>query len=238
MSIPRKKNFGICLFLLCLGFGAQSQEASRLSVHTHVKVVNLTKAAAPEIFEGEVIFSSDLRARYVGIGFAHEQFKTIHPLKQNRHGIFFLVYPIPIKMKDPLRYRMVVDGIWTYDQRNPWRETAQESGVSLSTLSLPYLSDEEPGLYSILGPDGRTARFRYRGESGELITVAGSFNEWDPFMYKMEETAPGLYQLELELPRGLQRYAFITQGRKIPDPLNPALSYSQEGSPISILDVR
>jgi hypothetical protein len=223
----------LCLLLLPLAALA----GEGLSMNTHLKVVNQKNAAEPEIFEDQVIFTSSLKARFIGIAFEHESFNTIHPMRLNQNGVAFLVYPVPISMKAPLRYRMVVDGLWTYDQKNPKKASDALSGIVLSVVDIPFLSDEEPGKYRILDSDGKTAHFRFRAESGELITVAGSFNEWDPFMYEMEETMPGLYELDLEMPAGRQRYAFIAQGKKTADPLNPHSAYTQEGTRVSVLDI-
>jgi hypothetical protein len=41
------------------------------------------------------------------------------PLKRNQYGVFFIVWPVPPLMKDPLRYRLMVDGAWFADPLNP-----------------------------------------------------------------------------------------------------------------------
>lgn len=222
--------------LLLIPFLLQAQGS--LSLNTHVKVVGLTRASPPEVFEDNLIFSSDIKARFIGVAFAHERFAILHPMRRNEHGIFFLVYPLPVDMSDPLRYRLVADGQWGYDPGNPDRLTDPSTGVTVSLANVPFISDERPGVYEILAPDGKTARFRYRGDTGLVVTVAGSFNDWDPFMYEMEEVEPGLFELELELPSGRQRYAFIDRGKKVADALNPSFAYTPEGTKVSVLTVR
>ncbi|HOX31745.1 MAG TPA: glycogen-binding domain-containing protein, partial [Spirochaetales bacterium] len=86
-----------------------------------------------------------------------------------------------------------------------------------------------------LGPDGRTARFLFRGEPGELVTVCGDFDNWDPFIHELAETSPGTYELALPLPPGIHHYAFVYRGEYLPDPLNPEKALSGDGRLVSVL---
>ena len=76
------------------------------------------------------------------------------------------------------------------DPHNPLHSLGRE-GIEVSLAEVPYISDEKLGLYRILRDDGRTARFLFKGEAGMYVTVAGTFNNWDPFIYPMEEISPG-----------------------------------------------
>jgi hypothetical protein len=251
----RKIIFSILLLNASLFLTAEGQPSAAakevLSPNLNLRVVGLKEASPPEIFEDSIIFSSGLKARFIGLAFAHEHYAIIHPMRRNQHGVFFLVYPIPVKSDkilaspspddDPfegIRYRLMIDGQWTHDPSNDNTVVDEKTGVTVSVLEIPFLSIENPGVYPILDKrDGNTARFRYRGEPGSVITVAGSFNDWDPFMYEMEETEDGLYTLTLKLPSGIQRYAFIDQGRKVADALNPDFAYTPEGTRVSVLQV-
>jgi hypothetical protein len=201
----------------------------------HMTVVALRAAEAPRILDDSVVFTSDVKARSVGIAFEHEDFRTIHPMMRNQHGIYFLVFPIPPAKKEALRYRLVVDGVWLRDPLNPLAFRDPKTGLSVSLAEIPFVSDEKPGEYRIL--EGRRASFLYRSEPGDRVTLAGSFNDWDPFMYQMAEVEPGLYRFSLELPPGVQRYVFVSRGREVVDPLNPRSAYSGDGLRVSVLDV-
>jgi 1,4-alpha-glucan branching enzyme len=78
------------------------------------------------------------------------------------------------------------------------------------------------------GPPG-TLTFNYQAPSGETVTVAGSFNGWDPFMYELRETKPGVYSLTLPLPPGPYHYVFFHRGQRILDPYNHNRVYTMEG---------
>lgn len=208
------------------------------STATHMFVMGLSKAGTAQIVGDAVVFSSNLKARFVGIAFQHENFTQIHPMRRNQHGVFFLAYDIPYDMKDDLRYRLICDGAWCPDPLNPDQEVDPASGIRLSRVSIPFRSSQKSGLYQILKPGQDLAHFRFFGEPGERVCLTGSFNEWDPFMYELTEDEPGQYSIELRLPPGLQRYAFFYQGRLVADSLNSQSCYTAEGTKLSVLNVK
>ena len=149
-----------------------------------------------------------------------------------------MAYPIPLKWESgSLEYRVIIDGVWTLDPANPERVSDSATGLELSSAAVPCLSDLHLGLYRILGDDGRTARFIFRGAKGESVAVCGDFNNWDPFIHAMRETSPGVYQLELPLSQGRHYYDFVYRGEELPDPLNPAKAATRDGKEVSVLVV-
>ena len=84
--------------------------------------------------------------------------------------------------------------------------------------------------------NGRT-RFVYQGESGKKIYLAGTFNNWDPFMYSLEEVMPGRYELYLPLPNGVWYYAYFKDGKQIPDTTNREHVYMADGRTASVISV-
>ncbi|MGO8692243.1 MAG: hypothetical protein ACLQMF_01100 [Rectinemataceae bacterium] len=203
----------------------------------HLKLAGMTAAEAPQVFEDRLVLSAFGPYRFVGAAFAHEGFAVIHPFARNRQGVFVLAYPIPLKRSAPLVYRLVIDGVWTFDSSNPRRANDPETGAALSIADVPYLSDLHLGLYRILGSDGRTAHFVFQGAPGELVTVSGDFNDWDPFIYEMSETRPGLYELSLPLTPGRHYYDFVYRGDYVPDPLNGVKAATDEGRVVSVITV-
>ncbi len=222
------------------GAGAsQPEPAGRVieSLTLHLELAGLKAAKAPEVFEGELVLSVSGPYRSVAAAFAHEGFATLHAYERNRQGIFVLAYPVPLKRTEPLEYRIVADGVWTLDPSNPERRSDAATGVDVSVAQVPYLSDLHLGVYRLLDEDGRTARFLFRGASGEAVTVCGDFDNWDPFIHEMSETSPGLYRLDLPLPPGRHYYAFVYRGEELPDPLNPVKAANGDGKVVSVLVV-
>ncbi|HCM27043.1 MAG: hypothetical protein A2Z99_01620 [Treponema sp. GWB1_62_6] len=147
-------------------------------------------------------------------------------------GILFYVYQFPAGATE-LRYRLVVDGLWTVDPWNPVRRIDPASGIAHSVVALPAAvargdSAAEPG----------ALRLHYETASGESVTVAGSFNAWDPFMYELVEASPGNYALTLPLPPGTYRYAFFHRGERILDPHNSRKVYAVDGKTASEAIIR
>lgn len=201
-----------------------------------MKLQGMREAEPPQVLENHMVLSAKGPYHYVGAAFESEGFATLHGFEKNREGVFVLALPVPLKAKAPIAYRLIIDGVWTSDPMNSLKVLGR-AGVELSLLEVPYLSDEVPGLYRILESDGRTARFLFKGEPGLYVTVAGSFNNWDPFLYPMEETSPGSYELELTLPPGRQYYAFVYDGERHFDPFNQEKATSKDGQLASVLMV-
>jgi hypothetical protein len=218
----------------------------------HIRAIS--EPRKPEIFENGVLFTASSSHRRVGISFAHEGYSRVHwfqrlmlprdsaelqgtrrqirEMDPNRDsGIMFHMEPIPHDLRN-MDYRLVIDGLWSADPLNPhW--ISGSSGIVESRVNLP----ERPRAGSDTVQPG-TFRFSYLAAAGERITVAGSFNNWDPFMYEMRETSPGYYTLTLPLPPGRFQYLFFHRGEMIPDPANPRKLFSREGNVVSEAIVR
>jgi len=211
------------------------------SVRFTDKLLSLTAPRAPEVFEDAVIFTASASRRTVGVAFEHEGYGKVHWFKklvtrnteQAGEGVLFLAYEYPRNAQE-LRYRLVVDGLWTSDPWNSAQAVNPATGVGYSVVALPEPSvrpaaaDEAPGLL----------RLYYETAPGETVAVAGTFNDWDPFMFELAEIAPGRYALDLPLPPGTYQYAFIHRGARSLDPFNPRRVYTREGKAASQATVR
>jgi hypothetical protein len=219
------------------------------------KLLSLSTAAAPEFYEDAVIFTVPASYGKTGIAFAHENFKIIHQFKKllfpiedappakpksktppervQESGLLFFTYEIP-DGKSVLEYRLVVNGLWTIDPYNSNSRLDLITGKSTSILEVPTLHRIVRHNGTVVG----NAKFHFRADSGEHITVAGDFNNWDPFMYELEERLPGQYGLELPLPAGTYRYVFFLRGERRLDPYNEKKAYYSDGREASELVVK
>jgi hypothetical protein len=210
------------------------------------RLLSIREPGGPEIFDDGVIFTASSAHRRVGVSFAHEGFARVHWFQQllkaknaltpkeeksknivdqyQDSGILFYAYTAPPEIRE-LEYRLVIDGLWTTDPLNPRYRIDQKSGIVRSTVTLPELR-KIPTAFD--GPPG-TLNFSYQAPPGETITVAGSFNGWDPFMYELRETSPGFYALSLPLPPGTYHYVFFHRGQRVLDPYNYNRAYTVEG---------
>jgi hypothetical protein len=211
------------------------------------QLLSITTPQSPELFEDAVIFSASSQYKRVGISFAHEGFAKVHWFKTlmvpkesfpaegeedlagpnidfSDSGILFHILEIPFDTSE-IAYRLIIDGLWTTDPYNPAKKMDLHSGMEYSFLQVPVTRRED----QFLSGDSGNVTFKYQGPPGENITLAGSFNSWDPFMYKMREAAPGTYRLTLSLPPGQHHYVFYLRGQRVLDPSNNQKKYTREG---------
>jgi hypothetical protein len=231
----------VLLILIIGNIGAVDIESYQFINHLR----DIIRPGKPEIFEDCVLFTASSSLHRVGISFAHENYSVVHwfqrlmvprdpaellvnsridPYKDS--GIMFHVENIPADLKN-MDYRLIIDGLWTTDPTNPLRVYGP-SGVAESRFPLPErhitaVVQSTPGVY----------QFSYSAPSGETITVGGSFNNWDPFMYELRETIRGFYTLSLPLPPGDFQYTFFYRGEQIPDPANIRKLYTRDGRIVS-----
>jgi hypothetical protein len=211
------------------------------------RLLNLPGPVGPAVFEDAVIFTAPSTYRRVGVALAAEGFAQVHwmrnllipqdplgapippgsktPSPYKDSGLLFFVYQAPEDLRE-IEYRLVIDGLWTTDPANPHSRRSGTGGITNSLVILPR-PRQEARLHE--NPKG-VLNFSFKGPPGETVTVAGSFNSWDPFMYELREYPEGLYSLRLPLPPGTYQYLFFHRGERYQDPSNPRRAYTKEGN--------
>ena len=218
------------------------------------RLLSLPGPGAPEIFEDAVIFTASSSHRRVGVAFAYEGFSKVYWFRQllipqdpldapippgkkapdlyRDSGIVFYVHQLPENISE-LEYRLVINGLWITDPANPQTRRDHVSGLAWSVLSIPpRQANHDP----LKGPPGSLS-FSFRGPPGETVTVAGSFNGWDPFMYELRENPAGVYTLNLPLPPGIYQYVFFHRGQRYLDPYNSRRVYAKDGRAASEIEL-
>jgi hypothetical protein len=237
-----KKHILLTLLMAIIGtIGALDTESYQFIE----RLLSLSGPGGPQIFEDGILFTAPSSYRRVGIAFAHEGFGRVYwfqklmvleeqgeipagakqpPKSYRDSGLLFHVLTIPEELQE-VEYRLVINGLWTFDPLNPQRRLDPASGQIRSFVPCGEVK-RPPAPVDM--PPGRLT-FTYAAESGERITVGGSFNNWDPFMYELRERAPGSYSLTLPLPPGVYQYVFFHRGERFPDPRNSRRVYTREG---------
>lgn len=201
-------------------------------------IAEINSVRAPVVKGSHLIFTADAKPRFVGITFDFENFKTIHSLRRIDtydmdykvvNALYFYVLDIPENLTT-VSYKLVVDGLWTIDPVNPNTKYDRTAGM-LSTVKIPQTGAQ--GSAARYG----TARFVYYGEPGVHVRLNGSFTNWDPYIYELRETAPGVYELELPLLKGTYYYYFVRGLSELTDPTNPSRIHSPDGRSASVLKV-
>jgi hypothetical protein len=236
-----KTFFTAMLLVFIIGnIGAVDTESYQFIDHLRA----ISTPGKPEIYEDGVIFTMSSSYQRVGISFAHEGYSRVHWFRRLMvprnpdefaaagknakyldpnvdSGIMLPLETIPPDITN-MDYRLIVNGLWTADPLNPEAVTGS-SGIVASRVPLP----EKPKTAPVARPG--TYRFSFNAPPGETVTVGGSFNNWDPFMYELRETRSGFYTLTRPLPPGSFQYVFFHRGEEIPDPVNTRRIYLKNG---------
>ena len=248
-----KRNITLALLLIIIGnIGALDTDSYQFVDH----LLGLRSPGEPELYEDGIVFTAPSTYRSVGIAFGHEGFSKVYwfqklmaprnaapPLetgRRRRHqedifqdsGILFHAMTIPRGARE-VEYRLIVNGLWTVDPLNPRQRLDKKTGLLLSVVELPEISRSQR---MDSGPKG-SVTFNYRAPPGEIVTVAGDFNGWDPFMYQLLESQPGLYSISLPLPSGSYCYMFYHRGQRNLDPINLSIAYTQYGEMVSQITI-
>ena len=64
----------------------------------------------------------------------------------------------------------------------------------------------------------RICRLEFKHEPGAKVSIAGSFNDWQPSATPMVAVGDGLWVKELSLPPGRYEYRFVVNGQWVDDP--------------------
>lgn len=211
-------------------------------------VSTISRPREPVISGRYIIFTASGQARHAGIAFEHENYTNLRTMRRlirkdesgnprrDENGklletILFYVAEIPPGVGE-IKYRMVIDGLWTTDPLNPSTVYDYANGMMVSTLPVEYYET-----FKTNNVQAGQVRFVCRAKPASDIRLAGSFNNWDPFMYEMTETSPGEYELLLPLPRGTWYYAYFEGTTQLPDSTNPDRVYTKDGRIASVVTV-
>jgi hypothetical protein len=228
MPIHKRVFFLISAVLLFLsGASARALDSHLMEV----RIQGIERAGPPQYLDRQVLLSyqSHEPVRLVGARFAHEDYRLFHIYFRNQHDVFLLLLDVPEEVEE-LRYRVVVDGLWIHDPFNP--HTVEDPfGRSFSIFGLQDRPSGPP-VSPKIEPEG-TVTFYLRTLPGRAVSVAGDFNNWNPFWHRLRETDPGEYRLSVRMQPGRHFYYYVVNGEPVLDPLNQATARDCEGYRVS-----
>jgi hypothetical protein len=213
----------------CLAF------ASGESVDLNLHLQGLDEAAPPEVFDDAIVFTyrPPTPVFIVGARFSHENYEVFHTFRKNENDVYVLALPLP-ETAGVIKYRLMVDGVWIPDPANPASVT-DDRGVVFSLFAYRQTAAapiESPRLLS----DGYV-EFSVEMPAGEIVTIAGDFNGFDPFTLRLAETRPGVYSIRLKLLPGRHLYYFVVDGVSFVDPNNERMAVDADRRQLSIVNV-
>lgn len=238
--MKRKIFLLLCLLTAQFSFLSAAEQTNYQNFELDTLLHSISAAQAPLVTEDYIIFTCEPNFRYVGIAFDFENYQTIHPFqiltkkdedeKTSRQFMFYC-YKRQHTFTT-LKYRLVFDGLWTTDPLNPVKEYDDSVNLYFSVINDPasvktYTKVEKT--------DG--VRFIYKGESAQKIHLAGTFTNWDPWIYELKETSPGFYELTLPLTKGKYYYTYYIGLTPVLDNTNPQKVYTTDGRSASVIVV-
>lgn len=230
-----RKRIPLIAIALLLTFTAGAQDLS-----VTLEVGSVEQASAPRFLGDHLLFTYTFapgrhegRVHSVEIAFAHENFSRLYGFERNANDVYVLLYDTPPELEE-VRYRLVVDGIWTTDPHNPDR-VVDRWGVALSRTAVP-IAERTLTRAPITYPDG-TVEFVVTAPAGSSVSVVGSFNGWDPFMTPLREMAPGRFSRRLRLGSGEHLYYYVVDGLRVPDPKNERRRWHTSGLVVSVVSL-
>lgn len=203
-------------------------------------VSTVREVKPPQITDKYIVFTHELNARFVGIAFDYENYTKIHKFQKRINtdlddnitsSLLFFVLERTRKT-EKFKYRLIVDGLWTTDPENPNVKYDEKTGISFSCIDtiipLPTVTIAEKK---------ESVRFIYKGKSGQTVRLAGSFTNWDSWIYELTETMPGFYEIAIPLPEGRYYYNYYIGMQELVDRTNPERAYTAEGRESSVIVV-
>lgn len=222
------------MLLLVIFTGSSSVFCEPFGTELHLEITGIEHATAPRVMGNSILlsYSAPLITQSVALALEHEDYRILHGYQKNKHGIFVLSLPLP-ESEQKIRYRLIIDGLWTTDPNTGAERDSRRFLVSYFVLENSS-GAPEPGVKLLA--DGRT-RFTHRGASGSTVSLVGDFNRWDPFLTPMPESPvyPGVYSVSLTLPDGARYYRYVLNGKEIIDPQNPKTARNGLGEMVSII---
>ncbi|AYE36215.1 hypothetical protein DB313_01725 [Borrelia turcica IST7] len=169
-----------------------------------------------------MFYPPDKSIRKVFAVFDFDGYAKKYLFQKNKYGLFFVKVNLPHGLCR-IKYKLVVDGIWTNDEYNTNivydKDLIPFSVIDISGINDSYISLRNP----IDSSDSREVEIFYIGRPGQVVTIAGNFNNFNPFLNRLieQEHNQGIYTIKLkDLPKGRIYYYFVDSGNKVIDKNN------------------
>lgn len=152
-----------------------------LSLNEFLEVSTRKDNLEPIVDSKRVImfYPSNKGIRKIFAAFDFDSYSKKYLFKKNKYGLFFVKVNLPHRV-GKIKYRLVIDGIWTNDEYNK-NVVFNKDLIPFSIIDIgvdhSYVSLRNP----IDSSDGREVELFYIGRPGQIVTIAGNFNNFNPF---------------------------------------------------------
>ncbi len=170
---------------------------------------------SPEINKDGIYFRYyDNNASTVYLKSSFDKWNYRYAFYKTNNGYWELRLPLEEPLyqlkKGKYKYKLLVDGITTYDPLN-YNRVKDEFGIPYSILIVPYdLYDYSKSPFNI---EGDIYRFFMISNQSKTVEIAGSFNNFVPEELKNVSFIEDLFYIDIVLSKGTYYYSFIDDGK-------------------------
>jgi 1,4-alpha-glucan branching enzyme len=154
-------------------------------------------------------------------------------MERGDNGVWFVLIS-DYNNGDKIRYKFIIDGIWTNDPVNIDRED-DGIGSYVSVVDPVKEIDGKNVTYRIT--ERNRVEFRIYNPRASFISIVGDFNHWNPENDILRKGTDGIWRLKKHIPLGKYKYKYIIDGKWTVDIYNSATASDDSGSLCSLLEV-
>ena len=175
------------------------------------------KFQSPMILSNTILFFYNGPAKSVQIAGDFNNWQNDLQMEESRSNLWVL----SLKNRIPAgqyKYRLKVDGFWIADPLNPDFELDMgRQKISILNLTNEFIPNKRFPFWV----SNDVYLFQHINTNATIITIAGDFNNWNPYSHQLKHKGAGIFEIELELdPKKIYLYSFVQDGIWIPDTYN------------------
>lgn len=189
-----------------------------------------TDLHSPLVLENTVLFFYIGAAKDVFLAGDFNNWKLNLKLKEHRNNLWVFSWTNRTQAGS-YKYRFVVDGFWIPDPTNPnFVYDAGREKLSLLTLTNEFIPDKKYPLWI----SNDVYRFQHVATNAKVVSLAGDFNNWNPYSHQMKYQGGGLFSIDIILdPKKLYLYSFVEDGMWVFDANNKKQYRNQQNRAVS-----
>ncbi len=199
-----------------------------------MKIVRLDNVAREKavIENGVLITYKDRYAKEIKISGDFSNWRPVN-MSRGKFGIWYY-FLNSLKLKKPVRYKFIVDGIWAMDPMND-DKADDKAGSYVSIIN--SVSHEEGRMLTYRFISSGEVEFRIYKPDAKFVSIVGDFNNWNPENDLLEKNSSGIWTLQKKLSPGLYRYKYIVDGDWTLDLYNEKTASDDTGDICSLISI-
>lgn len=159
------------------------------------------------------------------------------PMRQSENGVWYFFLSEYEKLNS-VRYKYIVDGIWTADPKNSYR-IDDKAGSYISITNTEASKQINHVTYKIIEKNKSyiKVKFRIYQPKANYVAIIGDFNNWNPESDLLSRDNNNIWTIEKRIPRGIYRYRYVIDGKREVDLYNEHTASDPAGEICSLLNL-